>query len=499
MVKLAFIFFQQSDLLWVKVLQAKYFKETLSGLQSRKLASKSSLWRGITKAWPDMLRGSRSGLRDGQNTSFWLGRWLDSGDKLIDFVTSPTELLDLDASVSSFVKESGVWDVDSFRPFLPAESILQITSMLPPARGRGDDTWNWGEEPNGNFSIRSAYRLTLELDLQTSVPDWKCLWRWRGPSRVQLFLWLAMHNKLLTNSERKRRHLTEISNCPRCNLYEESASHILRECHYSVAVWTHLGLREFCSSHDNFCSWLSKGMTHQKSLFFGICCWYLWKARNEWVFSANAQSYAVLAARISNWKHAVELTQSQSAILGSQPLGRRIVAIEWDPGPEGWVTVNTDGSVARPSGNASAGGLIRDHLGHCSLAFSANLGRCSITRAELRGILHGLEFSWTSGHKKVRLQTDSQSAASLILADDPPLHQHASEVLAIRELLQRNWQVDIHHIFREGNGAADFLANMGHCFDPGIQIVPTSDCNLGYFLRKDCMRIAELRMISILN
>ncbi|CAN1750361.1 Putative ribonuclease H protein At1g65750 [Linum perenne] len=441
-----------------KVLQAKYFKETLSGLQSRKLASKSSLWRGITKAWPDMLRGSRSGLRDGQNTSFWLGRWLDSGDKLIDFVTSPTELLDLDASVSSFVKESGVWDVDSFRPFLPAESILQITSMLPPARGRGDDTWNWGEEPNGNFSIRSAYRLTLELDLQTSVPDWKCLWRWRGPSRVQLFLWLAMHNKLLTNSERKRRHLTEISNCPRCNLYEESASHILRECHYSVAVWTHLGLREFCSSHDNFCSWLSK-----------------------------------------DWKHAVELTQSQSAILGSQPLGRRIVAIEWDPGPEGWVTVNTDGSVARPSGNASAGGLIRDHLGHCSLAFSANLGRCSITRAELRGILHGLEFSWTSGHKKVRLQTDSQSAASLILADDPPLHQHASEVLAIRELLQRNWQVDIHHIFREGNGAADFLANMGHCFDPGIQIVPTSDCNLGYFLRKDCMRIAELRMISILN
>ncbi|CAN1824420.1 Putative ribonuclease H protein At1g65750 [Linum perenne] len=209
--------------------------------------------------------------------------------------------------------------------------------------GRGEDTWNWGEEPNGKFSIRSAYRLTLELDLQNSDPDWKCIWRWRGPT----------------------------------------------------------------------------------------------------------------------------------------------VATEWDPGPEGWVTVNTDGSVVQPSGNASASGLIRDHLGHCSLAFSANLGRCSITRAELRDILHGLEFSWSSGHKKVRLQTDSQSAASLILAEDPPLHQHASEVIAIRELLQRNWQVEIHHIFREGNGAADFLANMGHCFDPGIQIVPPSDCNLGYFLRKD--------------
>ncbi|CAN1824417.1 Putative ribonuclease H protein At1g65750 [Linum perenne] len=437
------------------------------------------------KAWPDMLRGSRSGFCDGQNTSFWLGRWLDSGDKLIDLVTSPMELLDLDAPVSNFVKDSGDWDVESFRSFLPAEAILQITSILPPVMGRGEDTWNWGEEPNGKFSIRSAYRLTLELDLQNSDPDWKCIWRWRGPSRVQHFLWLAMHNKILTNYERKRQHLTEISSCPRCNLYEELVSHILRECHYFAAVWNHLGLREFCSTQDNLCSWLSKGLSHQKSLIFGIGCWYLWKARNEWVFSAKSQSHVDLAARILNWKHTVDLAQPRDNILGSQPLPRRTVATEWDPGPEGWVTVNTDGSVVQPSGNASASGLIRDHLGHCSLAFSANLGRCSITRAELRDILHGLEFSWSSGHKKVRLQTDSQSAASLILAEDPPLHQHASEVIAIRELLQRNWQVEIHHIFREGNGAADFLANMGHCFDPGIQIVPPSDCNLGYFLRKD--------------
>ncbi|CAN1846117.1 Putative ribonuclease H protein At1g65750 [Linum perenne] len=308
-----------------------------------------------------------------------------------------------------------------------------------------------------------------------------------------------MHNKLLTNSERKRRHLTEFSSCPRCNLYEETASHILRECQFSIAVWNHLGLGEFCSTHDNLCTWLSKGMSHQKSLIFGIGCWYLWKARNEWVFSANAQSHGVLAARISSWKHTVDLAQSRDNVLGSQPLGRRIVAIDWDPGPENWVTVNTDGSVVQPSGKASAGGLIRNHLGHCSLAFSANLGRCSITRAELRGILHGLEFSWSSGHRKVHLQTDSQSAVSLILADNHPLHQHASEVLAIRELLQRNWQVEIHHVYREGNGAADFLANMGHCFDPGVHHVPTHNCNLGYFLRKDIMRIVELRTIPIIN
>ncbi|CAN1751119.1 Putative ribonuclease H protein At1g65750 [Linum perenne] len=401
--------------------------------------------------------------------------------------------------VSSFVLESGEWDVDSFRSFLPAEAILQITSVLPPARGRGDDTWNWGEEPDGKFSIRSAYSLILELDSQTSDPDWKCIWRWRGPSRVQHFLWLAMHNKLLTNSERKRRHLTDLSSCPRCNVQEETVSHILRECSYATAVWNQLGLQEFCSTQENLCSWLSAGLVHQKSLIFGIGCWFLWKARNEWVFSANPQSSADLAARISSWKRTVELALSQDSILGSKPISRRNIDIAWDPGPEDWITVNTDISVINQSGNASAGGLIRDHLGHCFLAFSANIGKCSITRAELRGILHGLELTWSSGYKKVRLQTDSQSAARLILAEDPPTHQHASEVLAIRELLHRNWQVEIHHIFREGNGAADFLANMGHGFDPGIHMISSSDCNLGYFLRKDCMQIAELRSIPIMN
>ncbi|CAN1165455.1 Putative ribonuclease H protein At1g65750 [Linum perenne] len=223
----------------------------------------------------------------------------------------------------------------------------------------------------------------------------------------------------MTNSERKRRHLTENSICPRCNLFDETVSHILRECHYAIDVWNNLGLHEFCSTQNNLCSWLSEGMKHQKSLIFGIGCWYLWKARNEWVFSANLQPHVGLAARISSWSQTVDMAMSRDNIPGAQPLPRRTIAIDWDPGPEGWVTINTDGSVLQSSGNATAGGLIRDHLGHCFSAFSANLGRCSITRAELRGILHGLEFSWSYGYKKVRLHTDSQSAVLLILAEDP--------------------------------------------------------------------------------
>ncbi|CAN1328315.1 Putative ribonuclease H protein At1g65750 [Linum perenne] len=307
--------------------------------------------------------------------------------------------------------------------------------------GRGEDTWSWGEEPNGKLSIRTAYCLILDLNNQSSVLNWKCVWSWRGPSRIQYFLWLVLQNKLLTNAERKRRHLTDNNSCPRCNSHEESVSHVLRDCQFAANVWSALNLHVACPIQNSAEEWIMAGF--------------------------------------------------------KTPPSRVATEIVWDPGPDGWVTLNTDGSVNHSTGIATAGGLLRNHLGHCAAAFSANLGKCSITRAELRGILHGLDIAWKENHKQVRVQTDSMTAVKLILADDVPLHQHASEVLAIRDLLQRNWQTEVLHIYREANGAADYLASKGYSLDPGVHSFSISDCNLGYYLRKDFMLIAELRSISM--
>ncbi|CAN1766194.1 Putative ribonuclease H protein At1g65750, partial [Linum perenne] len=294
-----------------------------------------------------------------------------------------------------------------------------------------------------------------------------------------------------------RRHLTSNSSCPRCTNLEESASHVLRDCPFAINVWSILGVHVGCPDQNSAEEWLLAGMKHPKSMLFGIGCWYLWKARNELIFSANNQKPNVVAAKALSWNDTVATSLHHDKSLGQVPSTRISTEITWDPGPYGWITLNTDGSVKHSTGIATAGGLLRNHLGQCCAAFSANLGKCSITRAELRGILHGLEIAWREGHKKVRIQSDSQTAVNLILADDSPSHHHASEVLAIRELLCRNWQTELHHLYREANGAADFLASMGYFLALGIHSFRISDCNLGYFLRKDCMQIAESRSISI--
>ncbi|CAN1312552.1 hypothetical protein LINPERPRIM_LOCUS28673, partial [Linum perenne] len=62
-------------------------------------------------------------------------------------------------------------------------------------------------------------------------------------------------------------------------------------------------------------------------------------------------------------------------------------------------------------------------------------------------------------------------------------------VIAIKDWLERDWQVVIQHIYKEANRAADFLANLGHNFDIGVQIISTFDCNLGYSLGKTVCRL----------
>ncbi|CAN1147577.1 Putative ribonuclease H protein At1g65750 [Linum perenne] len=175
----------------------------------------------------------------------------------------------------------------------------------------------------------------------------------------------------------------------------------------------------------------------------------------------------------------------------------QIVDITWDPGPSDWMTVNTDGTVDPISGRAAAGGLIRNAAGHCVSAFSMNIGCCSITRAELRGAITGLRTAWDLGFRKVEVQVDSMAVLALVNSAENPVHQHTLEVLDIHDLLRKDWEVKIRHVYREGNRAADFLADMGFRLPPGVHSFPTTDVNLGFYLRYDCTRVTEPRMITL--
>ncbi|CAN1129006.1 Putative ribonuclease H protein At1g65750 [Linum perenne] len=74
------------------------------------------------------------------------------------------------------------------------------------------------------------------------------------------------------------------------------------------------------------------------------------------------------------------------------------------------------------------GTFVRDSGGNFVSSFTMNLGSCSITRAELRGIIEGMNLAWEKGIHKLCIQTDSRAAVNILSCADVCLNRHTSLV-----------------------------------------------------------------------
>ncbi|KAH1048010.1 hypothetical protein J1N35_038794 [Gossypium stocksii] len=74
---------------------------------------------------------------------------------------------------------------------------------------------------------------------------------------------------------------------------------------------------------------------------------------------------------------------------------------------DNWVHLFADGAIARDSGNAAAGGVVRDRNRNWILGYTHYLGRCSHLEAELWGIFDGIFILLSKGYKKVRIQSNN--------------------------------------------------------------------------------------------
>ncbi|CAN0905125.1 Putative ribonuclease H protein At1g65750, partial [Linum grandiflorum] len=317
---------------------------------------------------------------------------------------------------------------------------------------------------SGKFTIRSAYLLLK--DLQEDTPDhrWKGIWRWQGPNKIRHFLWLASHNRLLTNEERGRRHLTNQVLCSFCSTHTESCIHILRDCCFGRQVWRKI-LPQVITEEElskDWNTWLDNHIRSREasqSITFGVGVWLLWRARNKRMFEQDTETYVEVAHRCDYWVALI------SSSWKTDQLGREVLSSTWQ---------------AQLIGVPAVGGVLRTDTGRFVKAFAANLGSCSITRAEMRAIVDGLQLAWTLGIRRIRVQSDSMMAIAILAKDFELDHQHAALVLQFKELCSRQWEVHLLHSYHEANNAADYLANLGHSLPYGIHIFDFPDRGLSH-------------------
>ena len=115
----------------------------------------------------------------------------------------------------------------------------------------------------------------------------------------------------------------------------------------------------------------------------------------------------------------------------------------------------------------------------------ANLGSYPIIVVEIWAIYYSLVLTWQKGFHHVLLKSDSSSALYLIQKESIERHPFASVIKRVRDLLTQEWVMQISHIFREANSAADFLVNFGHSIQLGVCFYDTTSNGLAPLLMHD--------------
>ena len=143
------------------------------------------------------------------------------------------------------------WQFDMIQRFFSLDDAKAILSIPLNIKLPGDRLV-WAYTPKVNFTVRSAYKLAVDLgigntsggasNVENAKIFWKTIWRLNIPNKVKSFAWKANKNILPTKANLCRRKVLIDLVCEACEARIESSARIFSECDKAREVWQLSGL-----------------------------------------------------------------------------------------------------------------------------------------------------------------------------------------------------------------------------------------------------------------
>ncbi|XVF81675.1 hypothetical protein PTKIN_Ptkin15bG0174300 [Pterospermum kingtungense] len=505
MSKLGWRMMTEKEALWVKVVAGKYIHGEPRIDNFHHKQGSSNAWKGIVKANTILSKGTRSLILNGRDTLFWTDKWLME-EPLMNFLLSEFSSQDVYKRVSDYWVPRVGWNWDMLNGLLPGFIEDKLAAVVLNEDSSLVDGLDWGVSKNGLFSIRSAYDLSFGTGNEEDTL-WNVIWKLDVPNRIRCFLWLVKHQRLMCNAERLGRGFTNDGCCALCHGSLENVQHVVRHCPEISSIWTMLlpadELHYQCTLdfdrwlHHNICSTIHNFANLPWNVVFATVIWWQWKWRNGFIFHGEKKSLDFKVQWIKSQASEFNAAfQKRMDRVDENVMMTRFLS--WPHPPVDWVALNTDGCSKSSLGVAGCGGLLRDFQGNWLKGFTLNIGFCSAIEAELWGVLQGLRLAWSMGIRRVKLGIDSKLVVGWLNGVHGNCVRFQNLLSVIHDLLVRNWEVQVSHIYRECNRVADLLASIVVTHARGLCVEENPPRVVQDALWDDIIGVAWSRRIAVL-
>lgn len=188
----------------------------------------------------------------GDIATFWEDKWLGSSSLKTTFPA----LFDLASNKNVSVAEAGTWvygnwewnwmwsrQLYEWEEVFWTEAKALLHGLIP--KESKNDLWLWKHDQSGAFTVKSAYLhiitcvdgLILNQNLSRSL---KALWRTSIPSKVVVFVWRLLLERLPTRDALLRRGIISAYHnicCVFCFANDESVSDVFFSCPFAYNIW----------------------------------------------------------------------------------------------------------------------------------------------------------------------------------------------------------------------------------------------------------------------
>lgn len=191
----------------------------------------------------------------------------------------------MNARVEDYWVHQEGWDWTNLTGLLPTNVERKLIGYMLTEDSTTMDTTNWSCDPSGKFTVTSAYNIIHNCAGNGEDKTWKRIWKLKIPSKIKTFLWLAYHQRLMSNDMRVRQGFAASPYCHNCPGVKEDVSHILRECPKAREVWRKITP---CKANQNnwlkpYLAWFRENVnsrstlngTSEWSILFVVVTWWL--------------------------------------------------------------------------------------------------------------------------------------------------------------------------------------------------------------------------------